>query len=65
MMSYNVVMGNTTYQVIVKRGTVSYGKFFKALSDAKSYFYDEYAGGTCTIYRIQNNKSQVVAGFSH
>jgi hypothetical protein len=64
-MSYTIGMENTTYQVIVKRGTVSYGKFFKALSEAKSYFYDEFAGGTCTIYRIQNNKSQIVAGYSH
>jgi hypothetical protein len=64
-MFYTIGMENTTYQVIVKRGTVSYGKFFKALSDAKSYFNDEFSGGTCTIYRIQNNKSQVVAGYSH
>ena len=58
-------MENTTYQVIVKRGNVSYGKFFKTFSDAKFFFYDEFAGGTCTIYKIQNNKSKLVAGYSH
>jgi len=64
-MPYNVDMENTTYQVIVKRGTVSYGKFFNAFSDAKSFFFDEFSGGNCTIYQIQNNKLQVVAGYSH
>jgi hypothetical protein len=58
-------MKNTTYQVIVKRGTVSYGKFFSTLSDAKSYFFDEFAGGTCTIWKVQGNKYQAVAGYSN
>jgi hypothetical protein len=58
-------MENTTYQVIVKRGSVAYGKHFQTLSDAKLFFFDEFAGGTCTIYKIQNNQYQVVAGYSH
>jgi hypothetical protein len=57
-------MKNTTYQVIVKRGSVSYGKFFSTLSDAKSFFFDEFAGGTCTIYKVQGVKYQAVAGYS-
>ncbi len=57
-------MKNTTYQVIVKRGSVSYGKFFSAFSDAKSFFFDEFSGGTCTIYKVQGVKFQAVAGYS-
>ena len=57
-------MKNTTYQVIVKRGSVSYGKFFSNLNDAKSFFFDEFSGGICTIYKVQGVKYQAVAGYS-
>ena len=58
-------MKNTTFQVIVKRGSVSYGKFFSSLNDAKSFFFDEFAGGTCVIYKVQGVKYQAVAGYSN
>ena len=57
-------MKNTTYQVIVKRGSVSYGKFFSSLNDAKSFFFDEFSSGSCTIYKVQGVKYQAVAGYS-
>lgn len=57
-------MKNTTFQVIVKRGSVSYGKFFSTLSDAKSFFFDEFVDGTCIIYQVQGSKYQAVAGYS-
>ena len=57
-------MKNTTYQVIIKRGSVSYGKFFSSLNDAKSFFFDEFSGGICTIYKVQGVKYQAVAGYS-
>ena len=57
-------MKNTFFQVIVKRGSVSYGKFFSNLNDAKSFFFDEFSGGTCTIYKVQGVKYQAVAGYS-
>ena len=57
-------MKNPTYQVIVKRGSVSYGKFFSNLSDAKSFFLDEFVDGTCIIYKVQGAKYQAVAGYS-
>ena len=58
-------MKNTSFQVIVKRGSVSYGKFFSTLNDAKSFFFDEFAGGTCTIYKVQGVNCQAVAGYSN
>jgi hypothetical protein len=58
-------MENTTYQVIVKHGFVNYGKFCATLADAKSFFYDEFSSGTCMIYKVQGNKSQIVAGLSN
>ena len=58
-------MENIRYSVVVKRGTQAYGKSFTSLSDAKFFFFDEFTGGICTIWKVQNGKYQAVAGYSN
>jgi hypothetical protein len=57
-------MESIRYQVIVKRGFQKYGKSFTSFADAKFFFFDEFTGGDCTIWKVQNGKYQVVAGYS-